>query len=609
MPQSHAPSRIPQQKIDEVRDRTSLADVVRGHVNLKRKGRDLWGCCPFHQEKTPSFQVREAEGYYHCFGCGAHGNAIDFVMEMQGLPFPEAVEKLAASAGVTIERQKLDPAAQKRRTGGLEVLERATVWFERGLKGGAKDYFLNRGLSPATLEKFRLGYAPDDWRALKHGLQAEGFEEKTLLETALVRKSEKGGEPYDTFRNRVMFPIQDMQGRPVAFGGRVLDDSEPKYLNSPQTPFFNKSALLYALYHAAPHIRKNDEAILVEGYMDVIGLYEAGVKTAVAPMGTAVTEEQVALLWRYHDTPTVCLDGDVAGQQAATRLAYRVLGVLHAGKGLRFALMPPGHDPDTFVKDHSVAEFDTLIKNALTLEDVLWADIKKDMNLSEGQGRAATEKKITEMAAQIKDDTMKKHLSGAIKDRMWQEIKASRGQAYGAGKGKGKWTGQDIRRQVSTEHGAGGVAQLLLALVLYRPQILAHVSEEFAQLEYREKAPAHLQEKLFSVLMPLLSPKGVETDKWDAYLLKAGAKDDAQKLIAKFELGRLLANNGVSDTDEIATFWKTLFNDYQRTLRKKSATSALLGEVAQDITRDLDAWRKFKAAKVQGVVPKTDQEN
>lgn len=600
MQQRKTSSRIPQHKIEEVRDRTSLADVVRGHVSLKRKGRDLWGCCPFHQEKSPSFQVREREGYYHCFGCGAHGNAIDFVMQMQGLPFPEAVEKLAGAAGVTIEREQVNPEEKKRRYDGLEALERATIWFERGLKGAPRDYFLKRGLSPETIEKFRLGYAPDEWRDLKHGLQSEGFSEKTLLDTALVRRSEKGGEPYDTFRNRVMFPIINMQGKPVAFGGRVLDGSEPKYLNSPQTTFFNKSNLLYALYHAAPHIRKDDMAILVEGYMDVIGLYEAGVKCAVAPMGTAVTEEQVDLLWRYHDTPTICLDGDTAGQQAATRLANRVLGVLKAGKGLKFALMPEGHDPDSYVAAHGREKFLKLMAECRTLEDVLWQDLKQGVTLSSGQGRATVEKRIGEMTKNIKDDTTRKHLFGAMRDRMWDEIKSRRGTGKQTKTTHISWEGA----QVKTEHGAGSVQQMLLALVLHEPDILPLISEEFAQLEYTDKTQAHLQGKLFSVL----SPQGVEKEKWDAYLLRADALEGVSKLITKFGLGKLLADMGISRNEEIAALWKNIFNDYRRTWRKKSATSALLGEVEHDITKDLDAWRKFKAAKTQGVITPTDKD-
>ena len=604
----HKPSlRIPQHKIDEVRDRVSLTEVVRGHVPLKRKGRDLWGCCPFHQESTPSFQVREREGYYHCFGCGAHGSAIDFVMQIQGLTFPDAVEKLASLAGVVLERTQVNPQEQKKRFDGLEALERATVWFEQGLKGAPRDYFLKRGLSQETLQTFRLGYAPDDWRALKHHLQAEGFGEETLLEAALVRKSDRQssgnqGETYDTFRNRVMFPILNMQGKPVAFGGRVLDASEPKYLNSPQSNFFNKSHLLYGLYHAAPHIRRENTALLVEGYMDVIALYEAGIKTAVAPMGTAVTEDQVALLWRYHDMPTVCLDGDAAGQQAGIRLAFRVLGVLQAGKGLQFAMMPDGHDPDTYVQKFGKEAFLALLSQSRTLEDVLWQDLVKGENLSTGQGRAAVEKNISEMVKQIKDETMAKHILGALRDRMWQQIKDARYVKTSGGKyaksAQTAWTDASVM----TEHGAGSVQQILLALVFYRPEILADISEEFAQLEFSEEAQARAQEKLFTIL----SPQGVETEKWDTYLLNSSAKEDVKKHIAKFEPGKLLADMGISTTAEISTFWKKLFNDYRRTGRRKSATKSLIGDVEQDITKNLEAWRKFKAAKTRGIVPPSE---
>lgn len=586
--------RIPQHKIEEVRDRVSITDVIRGHVALKRKGRDLWGCCPFHQEKSPSFQVKEAEGYYHCFGCGAHGNAFDFVMQMQGLPFPEAVERLANQAGVIIEREKVNPVLQKKRTDGLSALERATVWFERGLKGEAKDYLFKRGLVAQTLKKFRLGYAPEGWRNLKDSLQQEGFSEAVLKETALVRQGERGGEPYDTFRARLMFPIENMQGKVVAFGGRVFDGSEPKYLNSPQTPFFNKSHLLYGLYHAAPHIRRQQQALLVEGYMDVIALHQAGVQTAVAPMGTAVTEDQIALLWRYYENPTVCLDGDDAGRNAALKLAWRVLPILKPGKTLSFCMLPQKHDPDSFIQEQGVAAFESLLTKKQTLEDVLWLDVCQGLDIHTGAGRAAIEQKIEELTKTLTDPTLKTHWRGAFKDRLWQKIKAKRF----------KKTYKNVEKNIISDVTAGGVAQTLLAIVLYKPEVLAYIGEAFSQIVYEHPLHVRLQEKLFS----LLGGNGVEITSWNAYLSSTGLEDDVKILCRKSGVHKLLEEEKTAGSvDQIAVFWRKLFVDYQRTQRKKNLSASLLKEVGQGITTDLDAWQKFKSAKVKGVVEKSSE--
>lgn len=585
---------IPRETIDEIRNRISIAEVVRPHVQLKRKGRDLWGCCPFHNEKSASFQVRDAEGYYHCFGCGAHGTAFDFVQQIQGLTFPDAVEFLAGKAGVTIHREQVNPVKQKQKVDGFSALERATVFFERGLKGSALDYLYNRGLSKETISTFRLGFAADDWRELKTALHAEGFNDKILLDTGLIRTSEKGGEPYDTFRSRVMFPIQDMQGRSVAFGGRVMDGSEPKYLNSSETAFFKKSNILYGLYHAAPHIRKTSQAILVEGYMDVIGLYQHGVKTAVAPMGTAVTEEQVALLWRYHDTPFVCLDGDGAGRKAASRLAQRVLRVLAIGKGLRFAWMPEGEDPDSFIATQGKPAFDAVLNQAATLEDVLWQDLTEGYDLKTGHGRAAVEKAISDTVSQIQEELVRKHMNGALRDRLWQTIRATPHKQQ---------AGQNFKKSPvpagpTTDRQAGAVEQVLLALVLNNPAVLEHVGEPFARMTFHAGYLQYLQE----TLLKFLSPSGVDTSAFTAHLLRAGLEHDALDLQKRTGVEKLLADNNISTEQQLARFWFSLYAETEASRSKKRATAAFLEKGAGNVANDLDAWQKFKAAKLKGIV-------
>ncbi len=584
---------IPPDIIDEVRNRTSLVDVVRAHVPLRRKGRDFWGCCPFHQEKSPSFQVRDSVGYYHCFGCGAHGTAFDFVQQIQGLSFPDAVEYLASKAGVVIRREKANPVQQKRRLDGLTALESASSWFERNLNGSAKEYFFNRGLDEEIIKTFRLGFAPDDWRGLKSYLQTEGFNEKTILDTGLIRYSDKkSGEAYDTFRNRVIFPIQDMQGRPVAFGGRIMGEGEPKYLNSSETPFFSKSNILYGLYHAAPHIRRSTQAIIVEGYMDVIGLYQHGVKTAVAPMGTAITEQQVALLWKYHEEPLVCLDGDSAGRKAAIRLAQRVLKVLVPGKGLRFAWMPDGEDPDSFIAKQGREAFETLMLGAASLEDVLWDDMTTGHNLATGQGRATVEKAISDLAGQIENEIIRRHMSGAMKDRMWQIIRGGK---------KGK---QTPKKEIYSHTDAGTTQQMLLALVVYKPSIIERICEPFAKIEFEQPRLKYLQEHIIKFLLP----KGVDTSKWHNHLSDAGMQKDVVQLIKRYDIKKLLADKDITTDMQLEKFWLELYGDYQGLQSRKNATTTLLAQVGGDIATDLGAWQKFKAAKLNGVIVKEKQD-
>ena len=592
---------IPRETIDEIRNRVSIAEVVRGHVQLKRKGRDLWGCCPFHNEKSPSFQVRDAEGYYHCFGCGAHGNAFDFVQQIQGLTFPDAVEYLAGKAGVTIRREKANPVKQKQKVDGFGALERATVHFERGLKGEALDYLYNRGLSKETINTFRLGYAPDEWRELKTALTAESYNDKIMLDTGLIRTSDKGGEPYDTFRGRVMFPIQDMQGRPVAFGGRVMDGSEPKYLNSSETPFFKKSNILYGLYHAAPQIRRTEQAIIVEGYMDVIGLYQHGVQTAVAPMGTAITEDQVALLWRYNDAPFVCLDGDSAGRKAASRLAQRVLRVLTTGKGLRFAWMPEGEDPDSFIAAQGTDAFNEVLKNAVTLEDVLWQDLTDGYDLKTGHGRAAVEKAIADTVSQIQDELVRKHMNGALRDRMWQTIRQAPQGSQNQKAGQ-KGFNKNFKKPAgptgpTTDRNAGAVEQVLLALVLHNTAVLEGVGEPFARLNFSAGRLQYLQEQL----LKFLSPTGVDTSGLEAHLRMAGLESDVLDLKKRTGVEKLLADNNISEKHELERFWLSLYAETEASRSKKRATAAFLERGGENVANDLDAWQKFKAAKLKGI--------
>ena len=339
--------------LEEFKARLPLVEIVARHVRLSRRGREHLGLCPFHQEKTPSFTVSEAKGFYHCFGCGQHGNAIDFVMALEGLDFSQAIQRLAELTGLPAPRRDGAPAPAVDQT--LYAANAAAArWFAGRLESAqgaqAAAYLAGRGLDRDTILRFGLGYAPDDRTALKRALQAEGYPETTLLEAGLLTRPDDGDASYDRFRQRVMFPIQDRRGRVVGFGGRALGEARAKYLNTAETPLFHKGELLYGLALARPAVRERGTVVVAEGYMDVIALAQAGFANAVAPLGTAVTEAQLALLWQLADEPVVCLDGDEAGLRAAHRLIERALPLLKPGKSLRFALLPAGQDPDSLLR-------------------------------------------------------------------------------------------------------------------------------------------------------------------------------------------------------------------------------------------------------------------
>ena len=359
---------LPPGFLDELRSRVSLFGLVGRKVKLVRRGREYAGLCPFHHEKTPSFYVVEDKSFFHCFGCGAHGDVIGFVMRADNLDFIEAVEKLAGDAGLAVPRATpLERERAQHQKTLLEALEAAAAFYEDRLwspaGGRARDYLLGRGLDPETIRRFRLGWAPDDRRALRQNLTPD-FPEPLLIEAGLLHQFSGAGpggpEPLDYFRDRVMFPIGDRAGRIIAFGGRVLGDGQPKYLNSPENPLFEKGRVLYGWSAArAGNARANSGSaallpggisragvIVTEGYMDVIALHCAGFATAVAPLGTALTEIQLQELWRLDQEPIVCFDGDAAGQRAAARALHRALPFLRAGQSLRFASLPSGEDPD-----------------------------------------------------------------------------------------------------------------------------------------------------------------------------------------------------------------------------------------------------------------------
>ena len=392
--------------LDELRERTQLSALVGRSVKLQRAGREFKACCPFHNEKTPSFYVNDEKGFYHCFGCQAHGDAIRWLTDARGLAFMDAVKELADAAGMEVPAP--DPRAQARaeRAAGLyEVMDAAARWFVEqleGIEGGAaRDYLEQRGISEATRRKFGFGFAPDARGKLKATLSRFGNDK--LVEAGLLIAPDEGKEPYDRFRGRLTFPIRDARGRCIAFSARILGPGEPKYLNSPDTPLFDKGRVLFNLDQAGPASRAERRVIVVEGQMDVIALDQAGLSEVVAPLGTALTEGQLSLLWRLSPSPLVCFDGDAAGQKAAIRAALRALPHVGPGRSMGFVTLPPGQDPDDLVRAGGRAALDALLDKPEPLVDKLWRHELEAESLATPEQRAGLRRRLLDHVSAIDD--------------------------------------------------------------------------------------------------------------------------------------------------------------------------------------------------------------
>lgn len=393
------------QFLDELRDRVTLSSLVGRTTPLKKAGNEYKACCPFHQEKTPSFWVNDQKGFYHCFGCGVHGDAVRWLTEARGLSFMDAVKELAEQVGMELPKPTAEEQQRRERSAGLqEIMEAAADYFQSALTqtggAGARAYLVQREISQESLRDFRIGYAPDGRSNLRNGLNH--FSAAQLVEAGLL-VSVEDKEPYDRFRSRVMVPIRDSRGRVIAFGGRILGDGEPKYLNSPDTPLFDKGRVLFNLDRAGPASRQANRVVVVEGYFDVIALDQVGIREAVAPMGTALTEAQLEQLWRLVDEPILCFDGDSAGVKAARRAAERALASLRPGKQLLIAVLPPGKDPDDLLRESGAEVFEKVLDQALPLSSFIYRSEAAKIDRERPEQRAGLRQRLEEIASTCPD--------------------------------------------------------------------------------------------------------------------------------------------------------------------------------------------------------------
>ena len=423
--------RVPPSFLEDIRGRVSISAVVGRKVAWDRrksnpgKG-DFWACCPFHGEKSPSFHVDDRKGRYHCFGCKASGDIFTFLVEKEGLSFPEAVERLAQEAGLPMPVvSEADREREVQRASLYEVMDMAARFFEAELQAArgsrARGYLADRQLSPAIQKEFRLGYAPDDRSALRSHLADKGVAVEQMAEAGLVISGDDIPVAYDRFRDRVMFPIRDPRGRVIAFGGRAMSKDVPaKYLNSPETPLFHKGNVLYNLDKARGPAHEKGQIIAVEGYVDVIAMHRAGLPQAVAPLGTALTEDQLRILWKQTPEPILCFDGDGAGVKAAYRALDLALPLLEPGHSLRFALLPEGQDPDDLLKAQGPQAVREVVEGAQPLSEMLWQRALGQNDRSTPERRAQFEKELRSLLNTISDEAVKKHYLAEMSERLRQ---------------------------------------------------------------------------------------------------------------------------------------------------------------------------------------------
>jgi DNA primase len=610
------------QWLDELRARTTLSAVISPTVKLLKAGREYKACCPFHQEKTPSFTINDDKGFYHCFGCGAHGDAIRFLTEARGLPFMDAVKELAAKAGLDVPAP--DPRAQEKaeRTASLtDVMASVQAWFAEqlnGIEGGkARDYLKRRGIDSATVARFGIGLAPDSRTRLKQALGALG--EDKLVETGMLIAPEGGGDSYDRFRGRLMIPIRDVRGRVIGFGGRILGDGEPKYLNSPETVLFDKGRTLYNLDRAGPASRKANRLIVVEGYMDVIALDRAGIAETVAPNGTAVTEAQLERMWRLEPAPILCFDGDSAGQKAAIRAALRALPHLGPERTLRFVELPAGQDPDDVVKSGGKAAMESLLERAESLDARLWRHELAAQPLTTPEARAGLRQRLIDHSKAIADQILARLYRDEWLSRFDQEVgrpaptsRKFTPQRRGSFV-KGRFVPPEPPASATARAIASGgidkaTARALVAGFVHFPQALARHCEQLAELAITDRHAAAVRDRLVDAahsareldreqLLTILQSAGASAD-LDAVLGSGGiafsfTRSDTDPALAARDLGVAVEALAASGEVELALLGATrrLESDmsdeaYAEQQRLKDAQKRLYQRLASLVSTD-----------------------
>ena len=571
------PMRFPPSFLDDIRNRVSVSSVIGRKVAWDRrktnaaKG-DYWACCPFHGEKSPSFHADDRKGRYYCFGCKVSGDIFTYLVEKEGVPFPEAVAQLAAEAGLPMPAYtEADAKREETRTSLYEIMELSAKFFQTELQSAkgakARGYLSDRGLTPAIQTQFGLGYAPDDRTALRNHLAEKKILPEQMIEAGLLVSGDDIPVAYDRFRDRVMFPIRDARGRVIAFGGRALRADVPaKYLNSPETPLFHKGDILYNFDKARTAAHETGQLIVVEGYVDVIAMSRAGLNAAVAPMGTALTENQLALLWKTVPEPTLCFDGDTAGLKAAYRALDLALPALKAGHSLKYAFLPEGQDPDDLLKAQGPDALRVVVAAAEPMAEVLWRRALDENDRATPERRALFERDLKSLINTIQDDVVKKHYLADVGDKLAKLFGREQGQRYGnpftarAPRPKFGQKPWDVAAPVSARLKALSNkplaaatterrAQMIVLALINHPELLHEFWGEFANVELssteldsvrtlileraaseehleREALRTHLQARGLDRVLAHLDAQAKNLNEW--HLSPVAAADDAR---------------------------------------------------------------------------------
>ena len=598
---------IPPRFLDELRSRVTLSDVIRKHVRLTRAGREFKGCCPFHNEKTPSFYVNDDKQFYHCFGCGAHGSVIDYVMRHDNLSFPESVEAIAMMVGMQVPQSAPEDIEKAKKEKSLySLMDDATKWMEAQLRLPANkvpyQYMKDRGVSDDVMAAFRIGYAPDDRQAIRKHLAGLGYTDAQMIEAGVTKTSENSKEPYAFFRERVMFPVPDRRGRIVAFGGRILPDhlrapdrgdyKPAKYINSTDTPLFHKGRMLYGEPHARMAAGEDQPIIVVEGYLDVIACFRAGYRGAVAPLGTALTEDQILVLWKMipqdSKVPILCFDGDNAGRRAASRACERLLPLLKASHSAKIAFLPEGEDPDSLVKAKGKDALQAVLESAMNLVDFLWLDHTEGRSFDTPEERAGLSGTLEGLSSRITDRTVQHYYREAFREKIRKAFAPVQNNNAGQ---RQPWQPRPNNYQASGKFGkplpqqpitplrrpsfgkAGLFPTALLACVINNPAIFSDIEEDLGHLHLPENALDRLRQAVLSTLGrdPALDGEGLRT-----HLIGRGFEKELGQVLSDLIYTHASFSRTSADPDATLAAWREAWKAMQSQTAQADLDQAIL---------------------------------
>jgi len=563
--------------LDEIRNHVTLSEIIGRKVKLTRAGREYKGCCPFHHEKTPSFTVNDDKGFYHCFGCGAHGDVIKFIIEHENLPFIDAVKVLAAEAGLQMPEFNPQEAKKAKKQKDLyELMDEAADFFERYLfdprNRDALSYITDRGFSIETIKTFRLGFSPEDGQELRKYLEGKGYTSKDMIEAGVLKPSTRGTEPYAFFRGRVMFPVIDRRNRVVAFGGRILpehirpptrsDFEPPKYINSSETALFRKGHMLYGEPQARRAAADGQTVLVVEGYMDVIACAQAGINGALAPMGTALTSEQILALWKMipsdESVPVLCFDGDNAGKRAAQRVAENILPLLEPGKSVSFAFLPEGEDPDSLVQKNGAAALKRFLDRPTSLIEFIWQNQMQGRDFKTPESRAGVVKALNNTIDKIANRDVQVHYRTLLKQKISETFFPPRQSGfYDKDRQKSKFSSLKPPRPPSTQ--INTIApKVILAAMINHPHIFERAEEYFVNMAMPHPDYEHLKS---TIIMNLNENPDMSRDKLLESLKNSGFSQEIGDILNESVYVHASFSSPRANEEEVAEKFLAYVND------------------------------------------------